>query len=727
MTAREESRPSSRGPSRRAVLAGALVIAFARPGKAHAAPSETTAAPAAAQLGGFVRIAPSGEIALVMPSVEMGQGIYTAEAALLAEELDVRLDQITAVAAPPDASLYAQPLFKAQLTGGSTSIRGFWTPLRQAGAAARHMLVAAAAQRWQVEAADCITRDGIVTHAPSGRALPYAEVAADAAALPVPMQPQLKSPADYKLIGKSLKRIDTPAKVDGSAVYGIDIDVPGMKTAVLAICPVAGGTLRAVDDSKARQLAGVIDVLRIDDAVAVVGEHYWAAKAGRDALDLDWNFGPNAGLSSDGIWQDAKAASQSIAPIEALKHGDVDAAFRQAKRRVDADYEMPFLAHATMEPINTTVHVRPDGCDIWVGTQTPVVAQRHAARITGLPVETVAVHNQLIGGGFGRRLQADTIEQAVRFAKQVSYPLKVICTREQDIRHDRFRPSYYDRFSAGLDEQGLPIAWTHRTTSGTVRKDFDDNGWPQGKLDKDAVDGSWDSPYAFPNIRVDWVRHDPPIKLNWWRGVGPTHNVFVLESFVDELAHSAGRDPVAYRRALLPADNVRARHVLDLAAEKANWRAPQGGRIGRGVSLHQNFGSFAALVVEVAVAPAGEVVLRKVVAAIDCGILVNPDIVRAQIEGGVLFGLSAALFNGITFAGGRVQQSNFNDYRQLRINETPTVEVHLVDSREPPGGLGEVGTVSAAPALANAIFAATGVRLRRLPIDTSALKAGGAT
>ncbi|KPF96356.1 aldehyde dehydrogenase [Rhodopseudomonas sp. AAP120] len=727
MTASHESRSQARGPSRRAFLAGALVIAFVRPGKAHAAPLEAGPASSPAQLGGFVRIAPSGEITLVMPSVEMGQGIYTAEAALLAEELDVRLDQITAVAAPPDVALYAQPLFKAQLTGGSTSIRGFWTPLRQAGAAARQMLVAAAAQRWQVDAADCVTRDGTITHTPSGRSLPYAEVAAEAALLPIPTQPRLKAPADYKLIGKSLKRIDTPGKVDGSAIYGIDIDVPGMKTAVLAICPVAGGTLRAMDDTKARRLPGVIDVLRIDDAVAVVGEHYWAAKTGCDALDLDWDYGANATLSSEGIRQDAKAASTSVTPIEALKHGDVDAAFAQAKRRIDAEYEMPFLAHATMEPINTTVHVRPDGCDIWVGTQTPAVAQRHAAQIIGLPVEKVAVHNQLIGGGFGRRLQADTIEQAVRFAKQVPYPLKVIWTREQDIRHDRFRPYYYDRFSAGLDENGLPVAWTHRTTSGTVRKDFDDNGWPQGKLDKDAVDGSWDSPYAFPNIRVDWVRHDPPIRLNWWRGVGPTHNVFVLESFVDELAHSVGRDPIDYRRALLPADNVRARHVLDLATEKANWGAPQGGRIGRGVSLHQNFGSFSALVVEVAVAASGEVTLRKAVAAVDCGTLINPDIVRAQIEGGVLFGLSAALFNGITFANGRVQQSNFNDYRQLRINETPSVEVHLVDSREPPGGLGEVGTVSAAPALANAIFAATGVRLRRLPIDKAALKARDAT
>jgi isoquinoline 1-oxidoreductase beta subunit len=391
-----------------------------------------------------------------------------------------------------------------------------------------------------------------------------------------------------------------------------------------------------------------------------------------------------------------------------------------ATKVLAAEYELPFLAHATMEPINTTVHVRPDACDIWVGTQTPVVAQKHAARITGLPVDKVTLHNHLIGGGFGRRLQADTIEQAVRFAKQVSYPLKIIWTREQDIRHDRFRPCYLDRLSASLDEQGRPSAWVHRTTSGTVRRYFDEGGWPEGKLDKDAVEGAWDSPYAFPAIRVDWIRHDPLVKLNWWRGVGPTHNVFVVESFLDELAHAARRDPIAYRRELLDG-NPRAMAVLNKVADAAGWTRPTAPRFGRGVSLHQNFGTYAAVVVEVAVAPSGEISLEKIVAAVDCGIQINPDTIRAQIEGGVLFGLSAALFNGITFSEGRVEQGNFNDYRQLRINETPPIEIHLVESNESPGGLGEVGTVSAAPALGNAIFAATGVRIRRLPIDRSLL------
>jgi isoquinoline 1-oxidoreductase beta subunit len=715
--------------NRRSVLkAGALVVAFSLAGakvvsaRVLVRDGADGDAPTAKAIGGFVRIEAAGRIVLVMPSVEMGQGIYTAEAVLLAEELDVALDQVDLVAAPPDALLYAQPLFKAQMTGGSTSIRGFWTPLRQAGATARAMLVAAAAARWSVPPETCSTDRATVRHEASGRSLSYGELAGDAAAGPTPANVPLKGAGQWKLIGQSVKRLDTPRKVNGQAVFGIDVVVPGIKIAAVTMCPVDGGRIASLDDRATRRLQGVRDVLRLEGAVAVVGDTYWTAKTGLDALLIEWDHGPNAAVSSETMHSAQAQASSSGKPIAGLLLGDVEGAFTTARKRVEAVYELPFLAHATMEPVNTTVHVRPDGCDIWVGTQTPVVAQTHAARIVGLPKDKVRIHNHLIGGGFGRRLQADTIEQAVAFARQVDYPVKFIWTREQDIRHDRFRPSYYDRIAAGLGSDGLPVAWTHRVTSGTVRQYFDKGGWPQGSLDKDAVDGAWDTAYDLPAIRVDWVRHDPPVKLNWWRGVGPTHNTFVVESFMDELAHEAGRDPVAYRQALLGKE-PRSLAVLDLAAMKAGWGTPLPPRSGRGISLHKNFDTRAALVVEVAVDEAGSIRLRRIVAAVDCGIQINPDTIRAQIQGGVIFGLSAALYNGITFAQGRVQQGNFNDYRQMRINEIPPFEVHLITSEASPGGLGEVGTVSAAPALANAIFSATGVRLRRLPIDRAMLAA----
>ncbi|MFC7554791.1 xanthine dehydrogenase family protein molybdopterin-binding subunit [Pseudoroseomonas wenyumeiae] len=402
--------------------------------------------------------------------------------------------------------------------------------------------------------------------------------------------------------------------------------------------------------------------------------------------------------------------------MQARHDGDVDGALARATKRVEAAYELPFLAHATMEPINTTIHVRPDGCDIWVGMQVPTVAQSIAAKVLGLPPEKVAIHNQLIGGGFGRRLVADSIGQAAAIAKQVSYPLKIVWSREEDIRHDLYRPAYYDRLTAGLGPDGLPVAWVDHVTGGSLMGNYFPGGLPEGKLDADAVEGALQPPYDLPAVHVEWMREDPPVPITWWRGVGPTHNVYVVECFMDELAHAAGRDPVDYRRALL-GKLPRARAVLDLAAEKSGCGTPLPAGCGRGVSLHDSFGSYLAVVVEVAVSDLGKVKLRRVVAAVDCGQTVNPDTVAAQIEGGLVFGLSAALCSDITFEGGRVQQSNFNDYRMMGINETPPIEVHQIRNNENPGSIGENGTVSAAPALANAVFAATGKRLRRYPID----------
>jgi isoquinoline 1-oxidoreductase beta subunit len=715
---------------RRFLTAGAFLIgfAFARPLRAFEREPDLAAIGAldAAATGfdgfvpdGFIRIGVDGRIALVVPSVEMGQGIATGEAMMIAEELEVGLDQVEVALAPADLHAYTQNLLKAQATGGSTSVRAFFTPLRQAGAAARTMLIGAAAERWRVPPAECVVARGIITHRRSGRTLTYGAVASAARRQRIPGEVSLKPVSQFKLIGKPAKRVDTAAKVNGTARFGIDVMVAGMRVAAIAMCPTIGGRLRSLDEGASRALPGIIDILRIDDAVAVVGESYWTAKRGLDLLKIEWEEGPYATLTSATLAESLRSAQAT--PINGSLTGDPDRVIQEAgKRRIETTYALPYLAHAALEPINTTIHVRPNGCDIWVGTQVPEIARTVAAEIIGLPPDKVIVRNHLIGGGFGRRLAVDTIQQAARFGMQVGYPLKIIWTREQDIQHDRFRPAYRDTVAAALGKDGLPIAWTHRTRCSTVRSYYDRKPWPQDRLDPDAVAGAADLPYSIPALRSEWVRQDGPVALNWWRGVGETHNVFVVESFLDELAHAAGQDPVAYRRTLL-GKNPRSLAVLNKAAQLSGWGEPLPPRSARGISLHDSFGTHAALVLEVEVDTQGEIRLRRATAAVDCGIAVNPNSVIAQIEGGVLFGLSAALYNGITFENGRVQQSNFHDYRQIRMNEVPPFGVFVMPSEEKPGGLGEVGTVSAAPALANAIFAATGVRLRALPLDRRAL------
>ncbi|RQR62523.1 xanthine dehydrogenase family protein molybdopterin-binding subunit [Burkholderia sp. Bp9125] len=719
---------------RRFLTAGALLVGFAlvKPARASMREPDLSALGALDAAGtgfdgfvpsGFIRVGVDGRIVLVVPSVEMGQGIATGEAMMLAEELEVGLDQVEVAMAPPDAHAYTQSILKSQATGGSTSVRAFFTPLRQAGAAARTMLVGAAAKRWRVPATECAVARGIITHVPTGRSLPYGAVASAARRQPMPANVLLKPPSRFQLIGKPIKRVDTPSKINGTAIFGIDVNVKGMRVAALEMSPTIGGKIRSVDDRIARSMPGVIDVLKIDDAVAVVGENYWIARRALAKLRIEWDAGPNAALTSTVLTASLRDAQGT--PILGKQVGEPERVLYAAgDHRIEAVYTLPYLAHAALEPINTTVHVRPDGCDIWVGTQVPQAARIVAAEITGLAPEQVVVRNHLIGGGFGRRLAVDTIEQAVRFARQVSYPLKVVWTREQDIQHDRFRPAYYDTIAASLGDDGLPTAWIHRTRCSTVRSYYDRKPWPAGRLDRDAVAGASDLPYEIPAMRSDWVRRDGPVALNWWRGVGETHNVFVVECFLDELAHAAKRDPVEYRRALLRR-NPRSLSVLDCAARAAGWGEPLPPRCARGVSLHDGFGTHAALVLEIEVDPQGEIRLRRATAAVDCGIVVNPDSVVAQIEGGVLFGLSAALYNAITIDKGVVQQSNFHDYRQIRLNEVPPFEVIVMSSEASPGGLGEVGTVSAAPALANAIFAATGVRLRNLPIDRQALALEG--
>ena len=694
-----------------AAAGGGLLLGVCLPRsiRAMAQVADETLAPNA-----FVRIKPDDSITLVMPQVEMGQGTYTSMSMLIAEELEVALEQIGVEAAPPNDKLYANPLLGFQVTGGSTSVPGFWEPLRRAGATARVMLIEAAASQWGVDAASCRAEKGDVV-SPTGERLKYGALVEAASKLPVPDKVGLKAPEEFTLIGTPAKRIDTPEKVNGKAKFGIDAMVPGMKFATVAACPVLGGKIKSVDDSKTLAIAGVRQVVRIDNAVAVVGDNMWAAMQGLQALYIEWDEGPNANVTTESIVAQMARASKNNGVV-ARTDGDFAKALAAAAKKIEAVYEMPFLAHAAMEPMNCTVHVTKDSCDIWVGIQVVSRAQATAAEVTGLPPEKIQVHNHLIGGGFGRRLDVDGITQAVAIARQVEGPVKIVWSREEDIQHDVYRPYYYDRFTAGFDAQNKLIAYHHRVTASSILARWAPPAFVDG-LDADAVDGAAKQmPYGIPNILVDYVRDEPPgLTTGWWRGVGPTHNIFVVESFVDELAAETKTDPVEFRRSMLTSQ-PRVLGVLNLAAEKAGWGSPLAEGVGRGVSVQFAMGSYLSQVAEVEVSKEGEVKVRRVVCAVDCGQMVNPDTIIAQIEGGIIFGLGAALWSEITLQGGRVEQRNFNDYRVLRINETPVIEVHLVKNGEAPGGIGEPGTIGIAPAVTNAIFAATGKRIRKLPI-----------
>jgi isoquinoline 1-oxidoreductase beta subunit len=717
---------------RRALQSGGLAIAFlwlGASGTARAAinarrqPGDAAAAAADGNPpfapNAFIRIDADGSVRLVMPNVEMGQGIYTGACMMLAEELDVGLDQIKVEHAPPNEELYAMPLLGGQITGGSTSTRGHWQVLREAGAVARTLLVKAAAVRWGVDPAACTVARGVVAHAKSGRTLGYGALAISAGKLPVPDKVAIKEPRDFTLIGKPMRRVDSPDKVSGATQFGIDVRVPGMRVATVKACPTFGGKLAAVDDKRARLVPGVIDVVRIDNAVAVVGEHFWAAKQGLEALDIQWDPGANADLTTEKLIEALAESSRSGTAIVGRESGK-----RPAEGKlIEAVYQLPMLAHATMEPLNTTVWVTPERCEMWVGTQVPTRCVAVAAKITGLPENKIVLHNQYLGGGFGRRLETDSVEQAVALAKLVGYPVKILWTREEDIRHDVVRPMYYDRISALLDTDGHPVWFGDRITGGTVLGRWSPADMGKDGLDDDTVECAAQLPYDIPNLRVEWVRHDMPdgLMIGWWRGVGPTHNLFVVESFMDELALAARKDPLEYRRAMLQ-KNPRSLALLNLAAEKIGWgTAPLPPRVGRGIALGEPFGSRVCAIVETEITAQGEVRMRRAVVALDCGVTINPSSVEAQIQGGLLFGLSAAIYSGITLKHGAIEQSNFHDYRNLRINETPLVEVHRIENEQPPGGLGEVGTAIAAPALANAIFAATGVRLHTLPVDRGLL------
>ncbi len=666
----------------------------------------------------WLRIDGDGLVTIVNSQSEMGQGTLTSMAVIIADELDADWSKVRVEQSGVDPA-YGNPGFGGdQLTAGSRSIRGLMPVWRRAGAAAKQMLIAAAARELGVPAGELRADRGVIHHDASGRTLTYGALADKAAALPVPQDPPLKTPDQFTLIGKDVRRLDTPDKVTGRAIYGLDVSVPGLLVASVARCPVFGGTVASVDASRARAVKGVKQVVQIRAGVAVVADGYWAAKRGRDALAVTWSEGPNARLSSAAVRRAFADAAKQPGPV-ARRDGDVAKALAKASRAVEAVYEVPFLAHATMEPQNCTAHVRPDGCEVWAPTQVQTNAQREAMRITGLPREKVRVHTTFLGGGFGRRGEVDYVVEAVELSKAVGAPVKVVWSREDDTQHDFYRPATYNVLRAGLGSDGMPTAWFHRIVGAGLMAQ---RGWVKpGQIDGTAVEGASNQPYAIPNVLVEWTHKDVGVPVGFWRSVGASQNAFIVESFVDELAHAAGKDPFEYRRALLDR-SPRHRGVLELAAARAGWGSPLPAGRHRGIAVALSYGSWAAEVAEVSVDGDGAVRVHRVVCAIDCGLAINPDQIRAQMEGGIVWGLTAVLRGEITLANGRVQQSNFHDYPMLRINEMPVVEVHIVPSAEPPGGVGEPGVPPIAPAVCNAIFSATGKRVRRLPIRADELR-----
>src|SRR6266540_2366029 len=672
----------------------------------------------------WLRIGTDGIVTLTIDRSEMGQGSQTGLALILAEELDADWSKVRLGPVPENPAGWSRTM----RTGGSNAIRSSWEPLRKAGAAAREMLVAAAAQMWKVDRATCRAERGAVVHVPTGRRLSYGTLAARAATLPVPADAPLKDPKDFRLIGTRVPRLDTPAKVDGSAVFGIDVNVPGMLIASIERSPVLGGRLKRLDADRTKAMPGVRDVVALEPSswigtngawaagcaagVAVVAETYWQAVQGRSALEIEWDEGEAGTLDSAGIRAQLAALAERPGVV-AQSLGDAAAALTGAAKRVEAVYEVPFVHHATMEPMNCTAHVRADGVDVWAPTQNQGDAQRVAAELTGLPREKVRIHTTFLGGGFGRRLEPDFVSEAVRVSQAVGAPVKVIWSREDDMRNGFYRPTSYNRFAAGLDASGRPVAWTHRIAGTPLRLKF---GPLEKGIDDSLVDGAIDLPYAIPNLLVDQaVLELPAVPRGPWRSVGVSHNGFVTECFLDEIAAAGGRDPFELRRELLR-DKPRHRRTLELAAEKAGWGTPLSAGRGRGIALAEWGPTVCVEVAEVQVDADGSVRVSRVVCAVDCGPAVNVGQIEAQIQGGIVFGLSAALYGEITLERGRVVQGNFDTYPVVRMSDAPAVEVHIVPSTDPQGGTGEPGVPPIAPAVCNAIFAATGKRIRRLPI-----------
>jgi isoquinoline 1-oxidoreductase beta subunit len=682
-------------------------------------------APAAFEPNVWIRINPDDTVRIMLTQLEMGQGVMTSMPMLVAEELDFDWAKIRTEWAPADAKKYGNPNFGGQqLTAGSNSVRGMWKVLRQAGATARAMLVTAAAQQWSVPESALTTDKGEVIHQASGRRVRYGALTERAAALPLPTGVALKSPGRFKVLGQSLPRLDVPEKVNGSAVFGIDVKLPGLLTARIVRPPVFGSTLASFDASKAKAVPGVKHVVPVTNGVAVVAEDYWSAAKGAQALEVKWNEGALATLSSAEITRRYAALAGQPGKV-ARNDGNVEPALAAGARAtvVERVYEAPFLAHACMEPMNCTADVRADSCDVYAPTQGQTASHQAAIAASGLAADKVRIHTTYLGGGFGRRAEADFIIDAVETSKAVKAPVKVVWTREDDMQHDYYRPVSYARMWGAVDPSGAPTVFMQRLVQQSLMKRL--GGLPPNGVDFISLEGAANLPYTIPNVRVEYIETDPGIPFGFWRSVGASFQGFVVEAFVDELAAMAGKDPYLFRRDLL-AKAPRHRAVLELAAEKAGWSTPPPRGRGRGIAIMESFGSIVAQVSEASVDASGNVRVHKIVCAVDTGWVINPDTITAQMEGGIVYGLTAALKGEITIDKGRVVQRHFGDYQMLRHNEMPEIEVHIVPSTEDPGGIGEPSTAVAAGSLVNAIYAATGRRIYSLPIRPAQLRGGTA-
>jgi isoquinoline 1-oxidoreductase beta subunit len=700
-----------------ASAAGGLAISVAFPRFANAARSgPETWGPETApnEINAFLAIDPDGSILIRSPHNEMGQGAITALPMIVAEELECDWSKVRVEYASPSRNLREKNVYGEMTTVGSRGVRTSWQMLLQAGASARERLIAAAAQRWNVSPSECEATNSMVVHKGTGRSIDYGALAADAANIKLDKEPTIRTPDQFKLIGKRLPRLDTPLKINGSAKFAIDTKVPDMVYAAVAACPVFGGKLKSVDDAPAKGRRGVMQVVKLDNAVVVVADRFWRAKETLALLKPEWDVGEARNTDST---QFAKLYRDTLdgPMVNARNDGSVDDAFGKTGKIVDVVYEAPHLAHATMEPLNATVHLQSDKLEVWLGSQTPMGTIRQAAAASGLKPEQIVVHNCFLGGGFGRRSINDEMRQAILVAKEIGKPVKLVWTREEDMTHDRYRPQAAVRMKASLGPDGMPTAFDAKIAVGSILRSTGINKVENG-IEAQAVEGFANIPYRIPNVRVGCMLKNTHVPVMFWRSVGSSQNAFFVESYIDELAHAAGQDPYKFRRALL-AGKSDFLGVLDTIAEKSDWGKPLGQGRGRGIAIHECYGSIIGQVAEVTVSQKGEVKVDRIVAAVDCGHVVNPAIVEAQIQSGVIYGLSAALFGEITIKQGRVEQNNFDEYQVVRLVDAPKIEVYLaLSGGKKWGGIGEPGTAATAPAVANAVFVATGTRVRSMPL-----------